>query len=131
MSENAFAPSPELKAIILRWIKAYGEGDVAAVVNLFSKADHVQYIGTAGDENWVGETFHAGFPAYLANVSRFSVEAPVINAYENGSFGYAVCDMRLTSHGSDQTMQVRATMVFALENAVWRIIHQHNSTTDL
>ena len=53
--------SPELAAIVERWINAYGNGDGETVEHLFSEETALSYFGSAEGEYWRDEALWRGF----------------------------------------------------------------------
>ena len=49
------SPSPELEAIVRRWLHAIFNQKAKTAVNLFSDLDSLSYIGTDLKEYWAGE----------------------------------------------------------------------------
>ena len=120
-------PSPELGAIVRRWLHSYAAGDKEAVVNLFSADPALGYIGSADDEIWRGETLRRGMPGYMDDIPSFTWDRDDFRGFECGNLGWVEWfgGRVLLSTGKEITF--RSTFVLHLEQGVWRIVHVHNS----
>lgn len=125
--QDPFTPSPELAAIARRWLLAHAARDVAATKGLFSQSAALSFVGTDEDETMTGSEVHNAFATFFDDGARLAAENIVATAFEAGSFGWAYTTMTVHSVDSDMQMKFRNTLVFSLENAVWRIAHVHNS----
>ncbi|WP_299353732.1 adenylate/guanylate cyclase domain-containing protein [uncultured Shimia sp.] len=124
---DPFTPSPELAAIAKRWISVYSSRHRDAAANLFSHSAATTYVGSDEGEILTGQNFHKTFVAFTEDQAVLVPQDLEVNAYEAGSFGWALCTMTILSPEAGKTVAFRNTFVFALENAVWRIVHIHNS----
>ncbi len=124
---DPFTPSPELAAIARRWLESYAGRNADAAANLFSSSDALSYIGSGEGQMYSGDTLRGGFAAFTREQPVLEPENIEAHGFEAGNFGYAYTT--LTIHAPEAGMRVafRNTFVFSLENAVWRIVHIHNS----
>lgn len=120
-------PSPELAAIVERWITAYGEGDGETITNLFSAKPVLSYIGSAEDENWRDEALRRGMAGYVNEVPRFRWEPLDVRGYECGSLGWAEVQGHIHTLDAAKSTMLRSSMIFTLEKGVWKIVHAHHS----
>lgn len=65
---DTIRPSPELAAIVERWIKAYGSGDGETVAHLFSDDAALSYFGSAQGESWRDDALRRGMAQYIGEV---------------------------------------------------------------
>jgi class 3 adenylate cyclase len=120
-------PSPELAAIVERWVRAYGEGDGETITNLFSSDPALSYIGSAEDESWRDETLRRGMASYIDEVPRFRWEPLELRGYEFGSLGWVESQAQIHAIDADKSTMLRSTVIFNLEKGVWKIVHVHHS----
>ncbi|SDE19990.1 nuclear transport factor 2 family protein [Ruegeria marina] len=123
----AITPSPELGAIIRRWLRSYASGDKAAVVNLFSADPSLGYIGSSHDEIWRGDTLRRGMAGYMDDIPRFAWDRDEFRGFECGDLGWVEWFGERVSLDNGKVITFRSTFVLHLEQAVWRIVHVHNS----
>lgn len=126
-AEGDFAASPELAAIVRRYLSAYGKNDVETLMNFFSDSDAVRYQGTAEGEFWDGATLRAILPAYVETKPEFSFSGLEVSAFERGGFGFAVFRLDVT-FASGKMAVVRGTHLYSLERGLWRLVHAHHSS---
>lgn len=124
--------SPELQAVCRRWMSALAETDTATLANLYSRSAAATYLGTDDEEFWVGRDVGVAVSRHWAEVARTLgatvVETAEIDAYENGSTGWALIRAALTFAGHGP-FPFRTTLVFVLEDGTWRIAQVHNSVS--
>jgi class 3 adenylate cyclase/ketosteroid isomerase-like protein len=120
-------PSPELLAITRRWAEAVARKDVATLGNLFSSSEHLCYLGTSDDELWYDAVLRNGFGDHVHEIPDCTQEITHIDAFECGSTGWSLYIGSLKFTGIEHPVQLRSTLVFALEDGSWKIVHQHNS----
>lgn len=121
------APSPELVAVVTRWMRARERGDVRPLSNLFSDSEHLRYIGTDPDELFAGRLLREGYAAHVAEIPPFHAECERVEAFECGPVGWASWIGRLVMQGRDELLPIRFSWVLALEDGDWRIVHVHVS----
>ena len=124
---DPFAPSPELAAITKRWLMAYSARHASAVVNLFSKSAATTYIGSSDGEIWSGDELRETFAAYTDDQAKLIPENIEVQAFEAGSFGWAYTTLTIVAPEADKRVKFRNSFIFTLEDAVWRLVHIHNS----
>lgn len=124
MNENA-----ELRAVLLRWLDAISVRDWNSVGNLLSRNEAMLYLGTDDRERWQGSDIAKVFGKHLAEVSdyEFIVQEDTVAAYSDGAVGWGRALIDAT-FGDRQPVLVRNTVVFLLEEGVWRLVQVHNST---
>lgn len=84
----AITPSPELGAIVRRWLRAYASGDKAAVTNLFSADPALGYIGPSHGEIWRGDTLRRGMASYMEDIPSFAWDRDEFRGFECGELGW-------------------------------------------
>ncbi|SLN31062.1 Adenylate cyclase 2 [Falsiruegeria litorea R37] len=124
---DPFTPSPELAAIAKRWLNAYAARQTQPVINLFSQSAAITYVGSDEGELLTEPDFHKTFAAFCDDQAVLVPENLEVTAYEAGTFGWALATMTIIAPDADKSVAFRNTFIFALENAVWRIVHVHNS----
>lgn len=104
------------------------EADGKAMANLYSASDLVRYIGTDPKEVWRGAEIATALPVHLSEIKERitpALDIHEIEAFELGQLGWA--SIRVTVRFGDRDpIEMRITLVFALEDGVWRIVHSHN-----
>lgn len=122
--------SPEIEAIVHRWTRMIREHMVADLPYMLSEHDALAYIGTASDELWRGQLVRDGIAAHLGEVPDFLETDIEVEAWENGTTGWASYrgNFHFTDTGARGTH--RATFVFVLEKGGWKMIQHHISQGD-
>jgi class 3 adenylate cyclase len=124
--------SPELQAVCRRWMNALAANDTATLANLYSRSAAATYLGTDNEEYWVGRDVGIAVSRHWAEVAKSLgvsfVEIAEIDAYENGTTGWAVIRSDFVFTGHDP-FPFRTTLVFVLEDGMWRIAQLHNSVS--
>ena len=120
-------PSPELAAIVRRWLRAYATGDKAAVLNLFSADPALSYIGSAAEETWRDDDLRQAFGAYMDDLPRFDWEVDDFRGFECGAMGWVEWNGGRVAGETGKESTFRSTFILVLEKGVWRIVHVHNS----
>jgi adenylate cyclase len=118
--------SPELRAVVQRWLGALRSKDAAALQNLMSVSPYTRYIGSDEAEVWSGVNVHSAYPGHAAELPEFKVDPSLVEAYEEGTVGWAA----LIGEGrfpNEAIRPVRITWVCSLEAGAWRIIQTHLS----
>ncbi|WP_223424422.1 adenylate/guanylate cyclase domain-containing protein [Tateyamaria pelophila] len=124
---DPFTPSPELAAIARRWLKTYAGRNSEAIVKLFSHSDSVTYIGSDEGEIFTGNDVREMFGAFTEHQVVLELEDMEASGFEAGPVGWAYATFTVYSPDADMRVRFRSTLVFSLENAVWRVVHVHNS----
>ncbi len=120
-------PSPELGAIVRRWLRSYAAGDKEAVLNLFSEDAALGYIGSSHDEIWRDDTLRRGMGGYMEDIPKFSWDKDDFRGFECGTLGWVEWFGGRVSLENGKEITFRSTFVLHLEKGVWRIVHVHNS----
>lgn len=120
--------SVELRAVTLRWVKAFNDGDAKALANLYSDSEAVRYIGTDPEEWWGGCDVKRVVGRHLEEIQEFGIDIDVahIEAFEHGSVGWSSVQTSIT-FGDRKPLPIRITLTFVLEHGVWKIVLNHNS----
>ena len=132
MREMSIRPSPELEAIALRWLKAISDIDATTIANLYSRSEATRYIGTDTGEWWSGRDVGTVAGHHVDEVFREGVRMVIhldeteVEAYENGSSGWASL-VSAVEFADREAAPFRFTLVFVLEDGLWRIVQSHNS----
>ena len=120
-------PSPELQAVVRRWISAMRNRDAATVMNLMSTSDYLRYVGTDPTELWSGRILRQGFADHVAELPVYDVEEHHLEAFEQGGVGWACWSGSLYIEGAEAPQPTRFTLVFILEMGAWKLIQKHSS----
>ncbi|SDE74007.1 nuclear transport factor 2 family protein [Ruegeria marina] len=124
---DTIRPSPELAAIVERWIKSYGRGDGETVVHLFSDDAALSYFGSAQGESWRGDALRRGMEQYIGEVPRFHWDPQEIRGFECGSLGWVEWEATIDGIETGQSARLRSTVILKLDKGSWKIVHVHNS----
>ncbi len=120
-------PSPELEAIARRWMDLLMQSDGAGAVNLFSRSDHLTYCGSGPGEVWSGSFLHDTYAQHVAEIPRSGARNVQVRAFENGTTGWAFWEGDITWFAPGRTARFRTTLVFTMDDAIWRVVHVHHS----
>lgn len=118
--------SPELCAVVQRWLTAIQDNDAATIKNLFSASDHARYVGSDAAEVWAGSGVRDALPLHIAEVPTLKLATSIVEAYEEGPVGWATAIGTVTNVET-HTFDLRITWVCVLEAGAWRIIQVHVS----
>ncbi|MGI9353816.1 MAG: adenylate/guanylate cyclase domain-containing protein [Rhizobiaceae bacterium] len=121
------SPSPELEAIVRRWLHAIFNQKPKTAVNLFSDLDSLSYIGTDLKEYWAGKNLRRGYGGHMGEARPSVTDELEIEAWECGNTGWSRARMRISFQGAEKPTFIRQTMVFLMEDGIWKIMHVHNS----
>lgn len=124
---DPFTLSPELAAIAQRWLKTYAARNSEAIVNIFSRSDSVSYIGSDEGEVFAGDEVRDMFGAFTEHQVVLELEDISAKGYESGPVGWAYVTFTVYSPDADMRVRFRSTLIFSMENAVWHVVHVHNS----
>lgn len=119
--------SPELAAIVGRWNEAVRTGDRGTIENLLSADNALRYIGTAWTEFWDADLLRRGLGDHFAEVPEFHYGENELEAYENGSTGWAVWKGQINFATTGVNSDYRISFIFVLESGSWKIIQMHLS----
>ena len=116
-------PSEEIRRVIERWTKAIAEGDAECLERL-SEHPGALIVGTDPAEWWRGAETRAVWGRQLEELRGvFSVRADEIDAWEEGSVGWAALKETISVDG--ETREGRATYVLRLEHGEWKVAQAH------
>ncbi|WP_299730192.1 adenylate/guanylate cyclase domain-containing protein [uncultured Tateyamaria sp.] len=124
---DPFTPSPEIAAIARRWLITYAGRNADAVVKLFSCSGAVSYIGSDDGEFFEGAETRRMFGAFTNHQVVLELEDMQAKGFESGSVAWAYVHTTVHSPEAGMRVRFRTTMVLSLEDAVWRVVHVHNS----
>jgi adenylate cyclase len=118
--------SPELEAVVVRFLSEYMTQGLEVLQNLVSSDDSVRVLGFDTEELWVGpDDFLAVRRAQIAESPDFTVTIRSVEAFEDGGVGWVT--VTYTISGDQVLTDMRSTGVFRLEGGVWRMVQWHNS----
>ena len=118
--------SPELVAILRRWMNAVESADKAALPNLISASEITRFIGSDGGELWSGAHVRDAIPLHMAKLPTPKFKADLIEAFEEGTVGWAAMSGECNFGGTVVTGW-RITLVCTLEAGQWRVVQIHDS----
>ncbi|WP_299623127.1 adenylate/guanylate cyclase domain-containing protein [uncultured Tateyamaria sp.] len=124
---DPFSPSPELAAIAKRWLDMHARRQTKSAANLFSNSAAVTFIGSDADELITGPNFRETFESFYNDHVNLIPRDIIATAYEAGDFGWAYTTLTVEAPDAGKVARFRISMVFTLEEGVWRIVHVHNS----
>jgi class 3 adenylate cyclase/ketosteroid isomerase-like protein len=115
--------SEEIRRVIERWTRAIAEGDAECLERL-SRHDGTLIVGTDPAEWWRGRETRAVWGRQIEELRGvFSVRAEEIDAWEEGSVGWAALKETISVDG--ETREARATYVLRLEQGEWKVVQAH------
>ncbi len=120
-------PSPEIEAVVGRWLSAHSGKEGRSLTNILSTSEHLRYLGSAPEEYWAGSLLRRGLAHHLAEVPDWTASGAVVEGFERGDVGWAIWRGQLAFAGRDAVLDVRFSFVLTLEEGVWRIIQVHCS----
>jgi ketosteroid isomerase-like protein len=115
--------SEEIRRIVHRWTKSIAEGDAASVLERLSEHDGTLIIGTDLAEWWHGQEAHAVWRQQIEELGTFPVTAVEIEAWEEGSVGWASVKETIAWEGEE--LEARGTYVLHLERGEWKVVQVH------
>jgi adenylate cyclase len=116
-------PSEEIRRVVDRWTKAIAEGDADSVLGRLSEHPGTLIVGTDPDEWWVGQEARAIWGRQIEELSSFPVTADEIEAWEEGSVGWA--SVKETINLAGKSFESRATYTLHLERGEWKVVQVH------
>lgn len=123
-----FRPSPEVAAVVARWLRNYAARDAAAATGLFSRSAALSYVGTDAGEVFDAEAMRHAFAAFTEGQARLVVEDVSAVGWEAGPVAWARALYTVFQPEADKRSPMRSTFVLSLEDGIWRIVHAHHST---
>ena len=120
------SPSEELRAFLLRLYAAFGDNDADAVREMFSKNKHLLYIGTDPEEWWTGPDSAEIMLRQNAELGGIEIFPGAPVAYSIGNVGWIADKIRVVLRTGAE-IDVRLTLVLAIERGQWRIVQWHGS----
>lgn len=122
-------PSPELLAVSRRWIDAIRFRRENELRNLLSDRPHLRFVGSGEGELWAGDAVRQGIGDFFGAIPQFlKHDETFAEAFENGESGWVCFTHELVfANQPDRTFVVRTSLIFALEDGVWKIVHRHGS----
>jgi adenylate cyclase len=120
-------PSEEIRRVIERLTVAIADGDAASVLRRLSEHAGTLVVGTDPTERWHGTEAHRIWGKQLEEFEgAFRVHAKEIDAWEEGTVGWASAEEVIDWHGT--TFEGHASYVLHLEQGEWRVVHAHFSS---
>ncbi|MGY9054350.1 MAG: nuclear transport factor 2 family protein [Alphaproteobacteria bacterium] len=120
-------PSPEIEAVIVRWLAAHSGKNSRPLTNMLSISEHLRYLGSAPGEYWAGSLLRRGLARHLSEVPDWTATGAVIEGFENGETGWGAWRGELTFAGRNEVLEVRFSLVLTLEEGLWHIVQVHCS----
>ncbi len=122
-------PSPELLAVSRRWIDAIWHRRPNEIRNMLSDREHLRFVGTGEGELWSGDAVREGIGDFFGAIPPIiEHDETFAEAYENGESGWSCLTHEISfSNQPDRIFCVRTTLIFALEDGVWKIVTRHGS----
>ena len=96
-------------------------------VSLFSQSDALTYIGSDENEYWAGDALRLGYVAHLREANPAVTSNLEVEAWEGGAFGWARLRVQVQFEDAERPIYLRQTLVFLLEEGIWKVVHLHNS----
>ena len=112
-------PSEEIRRIIARFTRAIAEGDNESALARLSEQPGALIAGTDASEWWHGRETREVWARQLEEVGPFPVTAEEIEAWEEGTVGWAAVKEAITWEGT--ALESRATYVLRLGHGQWRL----------
>ena len=122
-------PSMELLAVSRRWIEAIQHKRKNELRNILSGHDYLRFVGSGEGELWAGDSVREGIGDFFGVIPQLSKHDEIFaEAFENGETGWACLTHDIAfADQPGRTFHVRTTLIFALEDGVWKIVHRHGS----
>lgn len=116
-------PSEEIRRVIQRWLAAISDADADSALGRLSDEPGTVMIGTDPEEWWRGREIRAIWARQLEEHGGFAITLEGIDAWEEGTVGWASVRVALTLSG--QTHDARVTHVLHLERGEWKVVQCH------
>ena len=103
-----------------------GRSDGRSIVNLLSSSPLLRVIGSDADAYQEADAARRLVEAQMNELPDMEISFEHLEAYElgNAAWGIAISEVTMPS---GRTVQLRHTLVFVLEEEIWRCIHAHAS----
>jgi ketosteroid isomerase-like protein len=122
--------SDELKDLTVRFYEAAATGDLSFLERYVSRREGTVFVGTDPDEWWEGlEALREAMRAQSEALggSGLQIVAGHLQAYREGSVGWAIDRDALFRLPDGTEVPFRNTIVFVQEEGEWKLIHSHSS----
>ena len=116
-------PSEEIRRIVHRWMIAISKSEKESALGRLSEHPGALMIGTDLAEWWRGEEARLIWGRQIDELNGFPVAWDEIEAWEEGSVGWA--SLKFTLTWAERTLDARATYVFHLEHGEWKAVQGH------
>ena len=116
-------PSEEIRRVVERWTMAIAAGDEDAYLGRLSDHAGTLMIGTDPAEWFRGSETRAIWARQMQETGAFPVTATEIQAWEEGSVGWA--GVKETINWEGEALESRATYVLHLERGEWKVVQVH------
>lgn len=117
----------EVAQVVRRWFRAFDDGDIDTVLNLFAPTDDLTTIGPDPGEHWFG--FREAAPLWRVQREQMGTFAVTINdlrTWVRGDVAWAIA--LFTARFADGPVaDLRTSIVLTLDKGQWRFIHLHTS----
>lgn len=121
-------PSPELLAVSRRWYQAVISRESGTLENFLSLGPELRFVGSAKGESWSGQAVRRAIGAHFREVPRvLSLRETEAEAFEQGEIGWSCFAHEFLFETRKDPVNFRTTLIFALENGSWKIVHRHAS----
>lgn len=124
--------SPELEAIMRRWLEATARGDGRTIRNMLTTDPAARYCGSSRDEFIGGQDLFDGIEAHIAEIGNIEVEAPEFDSFDFGDTDWAVGRCTLRHRETGNRVNWRVSVFFRLEDGLWKghLVHSSFATDD-
>ena len=119
-------PSPEVAAIARRLLGAMERSDGKSAANLLSSSPLLRVIGSDADTYYQADSAARMVEAQMNEMPELELSVDQLEAFEAGDVAWGVSISTVTVP-SGATTQLRHTLIFVLEDGIWRCIHAHAS----
>ena len=116
-------PSEEIRRVVERWTWASANGDPDSILGRLSSEPGTLIIGADPAMWWRGAEARAIWARQIEELGGFPVTATEIEAWEEGSVGWAGVKELIDWEGV--TITSRASYVLHLEHGEWKVVQVH------
>lgn len=127
--------SPEIEAVVRRFLRAFELGDPATVGAVVDRSAHTMILGSDPMERVVGDSAVEYLVASTKYKRDYTYDIAQLDAFEHGSVGWAAVDAvavfpfdESKPHLRYDPVPVRISAVLLLDKGMWRIVQWHFST---